>query len=63
MSHDIFLSPNTGQVFNVITHCKSNLKSNFILTTQRNNFRILTRGKYEINKYFKNTFTKAIKYL
>ena len=46
-----------------ITHRKSNLKSNFMLTTQQNNFRISTRGKYEINKYFKNTFIKAIKYL
>ena len=50
-------------VFNIITHRKSNLKSNFILTTQQNNLRILTRGKYEIKKYFKNTFIKAIKYL
>ena len=47
-------------MFNVITHRKSNLKNNFILTKQQNNLRISDRRKYEINKYFKNTFIKAI---
>ena len=44
----------------IITHCKNKnnitLKSNFILTTKQHNLRISTRSKYEINKYFKNTF-------